>query len=167
MPGAAVAGGSTMLMSQGRRTVRAMETILNPSHPAVPELRGRGLRFVLVDELMRRREATVAELVAALADQGHVLAGRASKVISDALRWEVRRGRVTRRRRGCYRYERAPRTTARRIRLFAARCRTWLVAVMRGQEPPPTPPDPRAYPLWVMARPEDPPWRYLGWLWVT
>jgi hypothetical protein len=40
----------------------------------------------------------------------------------DALRWEVRRGRVVRLGRGLYRYCRAPASTARRIRLFAARC---------------------------------------------
>ena len=59
-------------------------------------LRGRGLRFVLVDELMSRRSMTVAEMVTVMAGHGFNIEGRASKAISDALRWEVRRGRVVR-----------------------------------------------------------------------
>ncbi|MGF1595875.1 MAG: hypothetical protein ACFCVK_02940 [Acidimicrobiales bacterium] len=118
-------------------------------------------------ELMARREATVAELAAFLAATGYHLAGRASKLISDALRWEVRRGRVLRLGRGHYAAGRAPRTTARRIRRFAARCQEWVVAVMRGDSPLPTPPDPRSPRPHHAHAPEDPPWWHLGWLWVT
>ena len=100
-------------------------------------LRGRALRFVLVDILRQRDSLTVAELVGALTDQGFRVAGRASKTISDALRWERARGRVVRVRRGLYRYGRPPKSTARRIMIFARRCRDWLVAQTRTQ--PPTP----------------------------
>ena len=39
---------------------------------------------------------TVGEIVEALRRDGVDVAGRASKTISDAVRWEVRRGRVRR-----------------------------------------------------------------------
>ncbi|MGF1598489.1 MAG: hypothetical protein ACFCVK_16425, partial [Acidimicrobiales bacterium] len=134
-------------------------------------LRGRGLRFVLVGELMATGEVTVAELVEAVTAAGYALAGRASKVISDALRWEVRRGRVVRLGRGRYAMGRVPATTRRRIRIFAARCHAWIVAVRRQKDPPPTPPDLRITWLRHPHRPHDPPphqppWRHLGWLWV-
>lgn len=100
-------------------------------------LRGRALRFVLVDEIRERggESMTVAEMVAVLADNGHDLGGRASKVISDALRWELARGRVRRLGRGVYRYHRTPASTARRIRIFAETCRTWLVVLTRTAQP--------------------------------
>ncbi|MGH1490788.1 MAG: hypothetical protein ACRBK7_15590 [Acidimicrobiales bacterium] len=131
-------------------------------------LKGRGLRFILVDQIRSRHTMTVAEMVAVLADYGYRLPGRASKVISDALRWELARGRVIRVARGVYAYGRAPQTTARRIRLFAERCETWIVAVMRGEEPPPTPSTPphrRSGPWWPYEDPAWPPWLHLGWLW--
>ena len=78
---------------------------------------------------------SVAEMVVALANHGYNLAGRASKIISDALRWELARERVQRLRRGVYRHRSAPTSTARRIRIFAAACRTWLVATRRTQQP--------------------------------
>ena len=136
--------------------------------PGYPPLWGRGLRFVLVEALMGRPSMTVADLVAVVDGHGYHLGGRASKVISDALRWEVRRGRVLRLGRGQYRYHQAPVSTARRIRLFARRCHTWIgVAVTRTAEPPPTPPNRRPHPS---RRPDDPtraPWATLGWLWTT
>ncbi|MGI9595457.1 MAG: hypothetical protein ACR2QK_04820 [Acidimicrobiales bacterium] len=134
-----------------------------------PVLSGRSLRFILVDELMNRASGTVtvAELVHSVAEHGYQLRGRASKTISDALRWEVGRGRVIRTGRGRYRYRRAPRSTARRIRIFARRCHTWVVAATRGQQPPPTPPDPRK-PTWrPWPTPREAPWEHLGWLWAT
>ncbi len=134
-------------------------------------LRGRGLRFVLVDELRQRRTMTVAEMVKVMAESGFDLGGRASKVISDALRWELARGRVIRLERGLYRYHKAPASTIRRIRLFATRCRAWAVATTRMLTPPPTPPNRRATPwLKQVGRGQDPnrpPWEHLGWLWAT
>lgn len=145
-----------------------IEELFGEPAPVVPLLRGRALRFVLVDELRQRPEMSVAELVAAVAAHGFDLGGRASKIISDALRWEVRRGRVTRLRRGWYAYLRAPAATARRIGRLAVACRVWMGAVRHGHEPPTSVPDPRASPPIVRAhRPKDPPWWNLGWLWAS
>ena len=79
-------------------------------------LRGRGLRFVMLHEIRRRRVMTVAELVDTLNAEGYELGGRASKMVSDALRWEVARGRVIRRARGSG------------LQVVAQRARTWLVS---------------------------------------
>lgn len=133
-------------------------------------LRGRGLRFVLVDQIRRRRTCTVAELVKYIANAGYELPGRPSKIISDALRWEVARGRVVRTARGRYSYGHVPSTTARRIRVFAERCLAWIVAVTRSEIPPPTPPtrqDRRIYPWLAPENPDRPPWHDYGWLWTT
>lgn len=130
-------------------------------------LSGRGLRFVLVDLLMTNRgETSVAELAAALSRQGYDVKGRASKTISDALRWEVRRGRVGRTARGRYCYRRAPVSTARRIRLLAAAARDWVAVVQHGRTPPPARPNPRRWLLSNPYEPTAPPWHDLGWLWV-
>ena len=134
--------------------------------PSNTELRGRGLRFLLVDELMKWPQATVKELVAMLDARGFRLAGRASKIVSDALRWEVARGRVARLGRGVYRYVSAPPTTARRIRVFATRCLAWVTAINHNQPPPPTPPDLRAAPHRQYCLPHTPPWENLSWLWT-
>ena len=76
------------------------------------ELRGLILRYFLTVTLVDSgREVTVRELCEALAARGCATAGRTSKVISDALRWEVRRGRVQRTGRGRYAARRFPRQT--------------------------------------------------------
>lgn len=82
------------------------------------ELEGQELRWFLTVELARVGEPMrVRDLVAALRNAGFVVAGRASKVISDCLRWEIGRGRVVRLGRGIYRVAaRIPRTTLRRLR---------------------------------------------------
>ncbi len=108
---------------------------------------------------------TVAEMVDVLVVRhGFDLGGRASKIISDALRWETRRGRVVRLGRGRYRFARAARSTTRRIKVLAARSRDWVVAIMRR----PAPADPS---LGGQIVPPDtppgvskPPWADLGWL---
>ena len=148
-------------------------------------LRGRGLRFVLVDELMNHPSMTVAQMVTTIADHGYDVGGRASKVISDALRWKQRRGRVIRLARGVYAYHRAPATTARRIKRFAETCHRWIVAARRHEPPPPTPTDPRQpqdqpaihdvehldttnlSPTPTRTVTHTPPWTHLGWLWAT
>ncbi|MBX3314227.1 MAG: hypothetical protein KF906_07890 [Actinobacteria bacterium] len=56
-------------------------------------------------------EVTVRGLGARLHDAGCAVAGRTSKVISDSLRWEIRRGRVLRVGRGRYVATRFPRST--------------------------------------------------------
>ncbi len=136
------------------------------SPPPEPSLRGRALRFVLIDELLRRRDMTVAEMVAVLVGQyGFDLGGRASKIISDALRWEVRRGRVVRLARGRYRFGRATRSTVRRVRLLARYSRRWVVARRRSEKVPvaPYPHRPTVDPLWIY-HPKAAPWSNLAWL---
>ncbi len=59
---------------------------------------------------------SVGEMVAALSRQRCVTRTRASKDVSDALRWEVARGRVRRVARGVYAVGRLPRQTAWRMR---------------------------------------------------
>jgi len=73
---------------------------------------GRELRYLLTWRLWRAaRPMSVAELTLWCDQIGVILPGRASKVISDALRWEVIWGRVTRLRRGVYCFTRTPRST--------------------------------------------------------
>lgn len=52
--------------------------------------------------LQARRPMSVGELTAALAATGFEVDGRASKMISDALRWEISRGRAVRLTRSLY-----------------------------------------------------------------
>ena len=66
-------------------------------------LSGMALRYALVVTLLdHRRPMDVAELVEQLRRDGYDVWGRPSKTVSDALRWEVRRGRVRRLGRGVY-----------------------------------------------------------------
>jgi hypothetical protein len=133
-------------------------------------LSGRGLRFVLLAEIRARGSMNVGEMVEFLCEQGYEVEGRPSKVVSDALRWEVARGRVVRVRRGVYRYGRVPSSTARRVVLFAERCGAWVGAVLRLEEPVPTPPTRADRVQWPWQGPEcpdRPPWQHLGWLWTA
>ncbi|MFZ0902742.1 MAG: hypothetical protein WAN71_02435 [Mycobacterium sp.] len=79
------------------------------------QLRGIELRYVLTMHLCLHGPASIAELVDALAWHGFAVAGRASKSISDALRWEMGYGRVRRLRRGRYGPGYVPRGTEHRI----------------------------------------------------
>jgi hypothetical protein len=74
-------------------------------------LHGIELRYLVTMNLAVHGPATVVEIVELLEYQGFVIAGRASKTVSDALRWELRRGRVRRIRRGKYGPGRMPRST--------------------------------------------------------
>ncbi|BBY67292.1 hypothetical protein [Mycolicibacterium helvum] len=65
-------------------------------------LRGTELRYVLTRYLQLNGPTTVAGLVTAIDGWGFAVAGRPSKTISDALRWEIGRDRVRRRGRGRY-----------------------------------------------------------------
>ncbi len=78
-------------------------------------LRGIDLRYLLTAYLHELGPLSVAQLVSELTDQGFELTGRPSKTISDALRWERRRGRVIRVGRGRYAAGHMPRQTASRI----------------------------------------------------
>ncbi|MEM9612606.1 MAG: hypothetical protein AAF962_18220 [Actinomycetota bacterium] len=106
---------------------------------------GRGLRMVLLAELVDRREASIGELTSALTAAGFDLEGRPSKVVSDALRWEVDAGRIERVGRWRYRYRAAAGTRVRRARLLARRSRAWQRGPQRGR----------------------PPWSDLRWLWAS
>ncbi|OWY60196.1 hypothetical protein B7486_70485 [cyanobacterium TDX16] len=79
--------------------------------PARPIVRGPELRYLLTIQLFETHEQTVTELIAGVRACGFELDERASKAVSDALRWEIGRGRVRRVRRGIYRRGSAPRST--------------------------------------------------------
>ncbi|OBJ56462.1 hypothetical protein [Mycobacterium asiaticum] len=78
-------------------------------------LRGTELRYVLTYQLVLHGPATIPELINALKWHGFTVNGRASKAISDALRWEMGRGRVDRIRRGKYAALEFPRGTEHRM----------------------------------------------------
>jgi hypothetical protein len=74
-------------------------------------LQGIELRYVLTMYLLQHGPTTVDDLIDAIRWQGFDVNGRASKLISDALRWERRRGRVRRLARGLYGPGLMPRAT--------------------------------------------------------
>lgn len=78
-------------------------------------LRGIELRYVLTHYLLHHGRCSITELAAELDSRGFTVAGRPSKAISDALRWEREHGRVFRAGRGCYRPASMPRSTEYRI----------------------------------------------------
>lgn len=77
---------------------------------------GRDLRYVLTMHLFESGPRTVEGLVAAVRRAGFEIDGRPSKTVSDALRWEVARGRVVRLARGRYGPGSMPRSTRAWIR---------------------------------------------------
>jgi hypothetical protein len=79
------------------------------------QLRGIELRYALTMHLCLHGPASITELVDALAWHGFAVSGRASKSISDALRWEMGYGRVRRIGRGRYGPGDVPRGTEHRI----------------------------------------------------
>lgn len=78
-------------------------------------LRGLDLRYTLTRLLQLCGQMTVTELCAELHHWGFAVAGRPTKTVSDALRWEMQRDRVVRRGRGLYSAGYAPRGTEHRI----------------------------------------------------
>jgi hypothetical protein len=87
------------------------------------------LRYVLVVRLVDAgRTLTVRDLVNGVLADGFDIDGRPSKTISDALRWEVRRGRVVRRGRGIYAAGRVSRGTVWRMRERVTWLRSQVVA---------------------------------------
>ena len=81
------------------------------------EVRGSDLRYLLTAYLFDHGPSTIAELVDALTYHGfHTVVGT-SKAVSDALRWEIGRGRVLRLRRGRYCPASMPRATQHRIHM--------------------------------------------------
>jgi hypothetical protein len=71
--------------------------------------------YILTMHPLLHGPATVAELVEMLAWHGFETEGRASKAVSDALRWEIGRGRVRRIARALYGQGWVPRSTEYRI----------------------------------------------------
>lgn len=78
-------------------------------------LRGTDLRYTLTRLLQICGPLTVTELCAELENWGFAVEGRPTKVVSDALRWEMRRDRVRKRGHGLYGAGCAPGGTAYRI----------------------------------------------------
>lgn len=78
-------------------------------------LRGYELRCVLTLHLFQHGPATIAELIEILDFHGFEVAGRASHVVSDALRCEIAHERVCRLRRGNYGPASMPRASEYRI----------------------------------------------------
>jgi hypothetical protein len=76
------------------------------------QVRGRDLRYILTLALLdHQRPLTVDELVALLERDRIAVTGRPSKVVSDALRWEIGHRRVRRVGRACYEVAHIPRST--------------------------------------------------------
>jgi hypothetical protein len=92
-------------------------------------LRGYQLRCVLTLHLFQNGPSTVIDLVDMLDYHGFVVAGRASKVVSDALRHEIAHGRVRRMRRGRYGPVSMPRATEYRIHQLALALREEVAAL--------------------------------------
>ena len=78
-------------------------------------LQGIELRYVLTMHLAHNGPATIGEMIEALTGQGFEVRGRASKVVSDAMRWEIGRDRARRVGRGRYGPGSIPRSTEHRI----------------------------------------------------
>jgi hypothetical protein len=78
-------------------------------------LRGIELRYVLTMQLSQNGPATVVELIDELDRHGFCTRGRPPKAVSDALRWEIARGRVRRLGRGVYAVAYIPHSTEYRI----------------------------------------------------
>jgi hypothetical protein len=95
-------------------------------------LRGIELRYVLSHHLAHHGRATVVDLFGALTAHGFGVDGRPSKSISDALRWEMRRGRVRRFKRGVYGPGSMPRSTEYRIQQRVLSLRDEVRKSLRG-----------------------------------
>ena len=98
-------------------------------------LRGTELRYALVRLIQLTGPMTVPELITGLEHWGFTVDGRPSKSVSDALRWERRRGRVIRRGRGRYSAGEMPRSTEHRIicRVLAMRAEAACLPPGGGQ----------------------------------
>jgi len=70
------------------------------------------LRYLAVAELAERRQTmSPRDLAAVLEKRGFVFTGSGNKAVADALRWEVRKGRVVKPARGRYRIGVMPKST--------------------------------------------------------
>ncbi len=94
------------------------------NHADLPVIRGLQLRSVLVLALLGRNQPmSVAELVQAVERAGFAPPGRPGKSVADALRWEIRRGRVRRLGRDKYLAGYIASVTRHRMRARVARMR--------------------------------------------
>ncbi|OBA85707.1 hypothetical protein A5662_03925 [Mycobacteriaceae bacterium 1482268.1] len=86
-------------------------------------LRGTELRYALTMTLIQDGKSTIPELIEKLEDLSFEIPGYAPKAVSDALRWEMRKDRVRRVRRGFYCRGQMPTSTESYIRrrFFAMR----------------------------------------------
>jgi len=110
-------------------------------------VRGIELRYLLTMHLFQHGPTTIADLVETLAFQGFDIAGRASKSVSDALRWEIARGRVHRLGRGRYGPAWMPRGTQYRIhkRVLALRAEAGRLSLEGGHSDKSSEPPLRAF----------------------
>ncbi|MFT3714489.1 MAG: hypothetical protein QM774_00685 [Gordonia sp. (in: high G+C Gram-positive bacteria)] len=97
------------------------------------ELHGTDLRHWVIGELRKQSPSSVQMLITCAAQQGLSFAGRPSKAISDAIRWELRRGRIVKTGRGVYRLGAVPRTSGRLIDIRLQRIAS--AAVSDAREP--------------------------------
>jgi hypothetical protein len=95
-------------------------------------LRGIELRYVLTMHLFKQGRSTISELRDALARHGFDVARPAPKSVSDALRWERRRGRVRRLGRGLYGPGQMPRGTEHRIHYRVLALRAEAAESLKG-----------------------------------
>lgn len=99
-------------------------------------LRGTELRYTLTRLLQLRGQSSVTELVAALNNWNFAVAGRPTKTVSDALRWEMQRGRVWRRGWGRYSAAGMPRSTEHRIITRVEKLRAEAQSRVAGRDNP-------------------------------
>ena len=97
-------------------------------------LQGIELRYVLTLHLAVHGPATVTEMINMLGWHGFCVRGRASKTVSDALRWEIGRGRVRRLGRGRYGPGYTPRATEYRIHQRVLALRAAAQSLVGGQK---------------------------------
>jgi len=84
------------------------------------------------------RPLTISDIVSRIRRDGFEMPVNANKVVSDALRWELRRKRVDRLRRGLYEVGRVPRSSEFRMRRTIEEARRQLRVGPRFFEPDPT-----------------------------
>ena len=120
---------------------RATQMVCRRRVPRFPDmdehflLRCIDLRYLLITHIYDHGIVTVDDLVESLTRQGFVINGRPSKTVSDALRTDVKIGRVIRRGRGRYGPGVMPRATEHRIdrRVHQLRAEVTALAAQDGR----------------------------------
>ena len=97
-------------------------------------LRGIDLRYTLTMNLALHGKSTIPDMIETLEYQGFALPEDAAKVVSDALRWEMRRDRVRRHRRGLYGPGQMPRSTEYHIHKRYLQLRDEAAAMRAGSD---------------------------------